>query len=207
MKTKIILHGRLKNQFRKEFEFYNISRARDCFNAISCTYPDFKNQIKRDSLNGINYQIVINGELVENEKTFNKKRKIETIEIVPTVIGSDVGAMFVYFLVSVAIAGIMYLMTPIPEIQPQEISQEVSATSQSYMLGSNSNLAAQGQAVPIRYGLLRVGSSIISSRIRNENMYDPGSYRTVSTPILDWSEGGSAIGSDNRYMNLNILEE
>jgi len=184
MKTKIILYGKLAHKFRKEFEFSNITKITDTAKAISCIYPDFRQQLQEDAFNGINYQIVVNDKVVNGWSDL--KTDFKKIEIIPTVIGNDFGTMFVMFLFQVAVAGIMYLMTPIPEIQPQELSQEVSATSQSYMLGSNSNLAAQGQAVPIRYGLLRVGSSIISSTIENFSMREVKSYKIIATPPINW---------------------
>jgi predicted phage tail protein len=186
MKTKIILYGKLAHKFRKEFEFSNITKITDTAKAISCIYPDFRQQLQEDAFNGINYQIVVNDKVVNGWSDL--KTDFKKIEIIPTVIGNDFSTMLVMFLFQVAVAGIMYLMTPIPEIQPQELSQEVSATSQSYVLGSNSNLAAQGQAVPIRYGLLRVGSSIVSSTIKNSNMKEVNSYKIIATPPINWAD-------------------
>jgi predicted phage tail protein len=187
MKTKIILYGKLAHKFRKEFEFSNITKITDTAKAISCIYPDFRQQLQEDTFNGINYQIVVNDKVVNNWNDL--KTNFKKIEIIPTVIGNGPAGGFVFgMLFSVAVAGIMYLMTPIPEIQPQEISQEVSATSRSYALGSNSNLAAQGQAVPIRYGLLRVGSSMVSSTIENLSMREVKSYKIITSPSINWSD-------------------
>ena len=126
--------------------------------------------------------MIVNEEPIKSWGEFQEEKQIKTIEIVPTIIGFtgfEIPAAVMYFLVAVAVAGITYLLTPIPEITPQEITQEVSPLSQSYIFGSSANLASQGQAVPLRYGLLRVGSSIISSRLTNENLYDK-SYKTTA---------------------------
>jgi predicted phage tail protein len=174
MKTKIKIYGKLGRKFRNEFEFFNISKPSDSIKAINSIYPDFRIEIQNQSQNGIEYQMIVNGEILDSWKMVNEKKRIETIEIAPTIIGSDPVTIVTSLVVSLVVAGITYLMTPIPEIVPQEMTQEVSASSQSYIFGSNANLAAQGQSVPLRYGLLRIGSSIISSRITNENFYTKG---------------------------------
>lgn len=182
MKTRIILYGKLEKKFKKEFNFYNINKPIDSIKAINTIYPEFKSEIQNDAFNGINYQMVVNDEEIKSWKDFSNKKEIRTIEIVPSIVGAEffsLAAAIKYFLIAVAVAGITYLLTPIPEIDPQSMEQEVSPTSQSYIFGSNSNLAAQGQAVPVRYGLLRIGSSIVSSRITNEDLYEQ-SYKNTA---------------------------
>jgi predicted phage tail protein len=189
MKTKIKIYGKLGRKFRNEFEFFNISKPIDCIKAINSIYPNFRIEIQNQSQNGIEYQMIVNGEILDSWKTVNERKTIQTIEIAPTIIGAG-PETWAYIIVSLVVAGITYLMTPIPEIVPQEMTQEISPTSQSYVFGSNANLASQGQAVPLRYGLLRIGSSIISSRITNENFYTKGNtsryieglYSTNFTP-------------------------
>jgi predicted phage tail protein len=195
MKTKIKIYGKLGRKFRNEFEFFNISKPIDCVKAINSIYPDFRIEIQNQSQNGIEYQMIVNGEILDSWKTINEKKRIETIEIAPTIVGSEPTTILVSLVVSLAVAGIMYLMTPIPEIVPQEMTQEISPTSQSYVFGSNVNLAAQGQAVPLRYGLLRIGSSIVSSRIRNKDFYSAGNS------LFDYKEGLYSTRFGNRNIN------
>jgi len=61
---------------------------------------------------------------------------------------------------SIAVQGVMSLLTPKPKA---DFNQEVQAGGKSYLFGNKPANASQGQAVPVGYGRLKIGSSQISS--------------------------------------------
>ena len=61
---------------------------------------------------------------------------------------------------SIALQGVMSLLFPQPK---PDFNQEVSAGGKSYLFGSKPNNITQGQAVPVGYGRLLIGSSQVSS--------------------------------------------
>lgn len=61
---------------------------------------------------------------------------------------------------SIAIQGVMSLLTPKPKA---DFNQEVQAGGKSYLFGNKPANASQGQAVPVGYGRLKIGSSQISA--------------------------------------------
>jgi len=168
MKTKIILHGRLSKKFQKEFEFSNVKNLKTVVSAINSIHPNFKNSLLQDARQGINYQILIDRKITENVRAVKEIKNNSTIEIVPCLLGADPVQIIVGFIVNVVVAGITYLMTP--DAQPRRI--EASIKGESYIFSTPDNLVQQGQALPLGYGRLRVGSQIISSSITNRDSKD-----------------------------------
>lgn len=190
MKTKIKLHGRLAKIFGDSFEFFNIKKPIDAVNAINTIHKNFKDTIITDCKEGQNYELLVNKKSV-NALSLQHKQKIEEIEIVPCIIGhgpvaaigigaaaigvgavvgfgTAMGAFFLTLGMGLIMAGITYLMTPIPENEPREI--EASVKTESFLFQSQNNVASQGAPVRLGYGRLRVGSQVISSSVRNRNI-------------------------------------
>lgn len=192
MKTKIKLHGRLAKIFGNSFEFFNIKKPIDAVNAINTIHKNFKETIIADCKEGQNYELLVNKKNV-NALSLQHEQKIEEIEIVPCIIGhgpfaaiavgaasiaagmgafgalgAAASAFFVTLGVGLVMAGITYLMTPIPENEPREI--EASVKTESFLFQSQNNVASQGAPVRLGYGRLRVGSQVISSSVRNRDI-------------------------------------
>jgi len=62
-------------------------------------------------------------------------------------------------------AGITYLLTPIPENKPKR--QEATVKGESFLFQGANNVTEQGTPVPLAYGRLRIGSKVIQTSIRN----------------------------------------
>ena len=187
--TRIILHGKLARIYRKEFVFENISKPLDALQAIETIYPGFRKDLQDFSQNGMHYDLLVNDKKCEN---LNQKQKLAEINIVPCIVGSIAifqwiwtwaqtiyaayqGLAWYYkvaiaFAVGVVAAGIGYLMTDIPEIEPSEISITTNVKNASYIFQTPQNVAAQGRPVPIIYGRLRVGSFVVSQKITNYDL-------------------------------------
>ena len=73
---------------------------------------------------------------------------------------SALGTAVISIGAGIAIQGAMSLLFPQPK---PDFNQEVQAGGKSYLFGNRQNNTAQGQAVPVGYGRLLIGSSQISS--------------------------------------------
>lgn len=189
MKTKIKLHGRLAKIFGNSFEFFNIKKPIDAVNAINTIHKNFKETIIADCKEGQNYELLVNKKSVD-ALSLQHKQKIEEIEIVPCIIGHGpvaamavgvasvsfgagltgafASAFFISLGVGLIMAGVVYLMTPIPENEPREI--EATVKTESFLFQSQNNVASQGSPVRLGYGRLRVGSQVIASSVRNKDI-------------------------------------
>ena len=187
MKTKIKLHGRLAKIFGDSFEFFNIKKPIDAVNAINTIHKNFKETIIADYKDGQNYELLVNKKSVD-ALSLQHEQKIEEIEIVPCIIGHGIGAIvvgaasvafgiaatgafatafFVTLGVGLIMAGVVYLLTPIPENEPREV--EATVKTESFLFQSQNNVASQGSPVRLGYGRLRVGSQVIASSVRNRD--------------------------------------
>lgn len=178
MKTQITIHGKLGKICGKTFEFHNINSPVDAINAISTIHKDFKQSIINQANQGTHYEMILDGKTQQAFEYRKSVTNIQNIEIVPFVCGADpvsallASAAFKSFVttlvVGLVVAGIVYLMTPIPEIAPREMVAPIKG--ESFIFQSANNVASQGQPVPVGYGRLRVGSQIVSTAVSNKNI-------------------------------------
>ena len=86
--------------------------------------------------------------------------------------GLAVSAFLIALGVGLIIAGIMYLLTPIPENEPNEASIRSSIRNSSFLFQNPSNSSSQGRAIPIVYGRLKVGSHVVGTTITNFQLHE-----------------------------------
>lgn len=169
--AEIILHGILAKKFRPRYNFASIKKVEDCISAVDCISSGFKKFILEESTRGVNYEFVIDGNRIKTQKDYFAVKDFKTVEIVPSIGGADPVTFFVTLAINLVMAGIAYLMTPIPELDlGPEPSLEVEA--QTYFFSTLENTAQQGVSVPVCYGTLRAGSKIIQTArksIQNAN--------------------------------------
>jgi len=187
--TEIRLHGLVARKFKPHFKMANIAKPVDAILAIDANYDGFKNFFLREAERNHLYQFIVDGELVENANQASNKREIETIDIVPFVGGS--GPVGIAFAVNLAIglvmAGIQYLMTPIPENEPQAMVAQLGG--KSFFFASKGNFTSQYSNVPVGYGELRVGSRVTETLIEAIDRNTSSSTGGSST-----SSGGAGGG-------------
>lgn len=163
--TEITLHGLVSKKFKSHFKMANITKPVDAILAIDANYDGFKNFFLGEAERNHFYQFIVDGELVKNANQALEKKEIKTIDIVPYIGGS--GPVAVAFVVNLAIglvmAGIQYLMTPIPENEPQAMVQQLGGNS--FWFASKANFTSQFVSLPVGYGELRVGSRVIETVI------------------------------------------
>ena len=198
MKTQIILHGKLAKKFGKSFEFYNIHNLKNAVSAINTLNPEFKSYLVKQSQKGINYQVIVDGKIVQNVNNFTDIKQESKIQFVPCILGCDPVTIIVTLVVNLIVAGIQYLMFPTDAMDERRI--EASIKGESYMFSSPDNLARQGQALPLGYGRLRIGSQIISSHIISKDL---------SNNTFDNSDFGFSDNIKNQiseFLNLSLLK-
>lgn len=196
--AEIILHGILAKKFRPRYNFASIKKVEDCISAVDCISSGFKKFILEESTRGVNYEFVIDGNRIKTQKDYFAVKNFKTVEIVPSIGGADPVSFFVTLAINLVMAGIAYLMTPIPELDlGPEPSLEVEA--QTYFFSTLENTAQQGVSVPVCYGTLRAGSKIIQTArksIQNANSNRASVMRNEAGDARYLEEDDSPIYED-----------
>jgi predicted phage tail protein len=183
--TNIYLYGELRNKFGSEFKFH-INSAKEAFLAINANRKGFFDEIKKLATKNIHYRIIVDDQIVENEKEFFIQKAPKEIHIVPIIwgagnttkgivqsvigvsliiagftigIGNPAGMFLASTGAALLVGGVMTLLFPPPK---PDFNQEVAAGGKSYLFGQKPANTSQGQAVPVGYGRLLVGSSQVS---------------------------------------------
>lgn len=188
--TEIHIHGIAGHKFGRFHKFVNINKATDCIKAIDANREGFMQYLISSGQKNQHYELVVDEEPLTSLNEAIEKRKIKRIDVVPVIKGqvNFVIQFVIQVLIQVVIAGIQYLMTPIPEEEP--VAAKARLAPASYMFASRENVTAQYTPVPLGYGALRIGTKIIQS---------------VIEPI-DLSTNESRIGSDIVSRSISSLE-
>ncbi len=198
MKTKIILHGKIAKKFGKTFEFHNICTLKNAVSAMNTINPEFKSYLLQQSREGINYQIIVDEKIIQNVDNFTDIKSESKIQFVPCILGADPVGIIISLVVNLVVAGIQYLLFPQEALNDRRI--EASIKGESYMFSTPDNLARQGQALPLGYGRLRIGSQVVSSFILNKDL---------SNNQFDNSDFGYSDNIKNQiseFLNLSLLK-
>ena len=161
MRTKIRLHGLLATKFGQEFEFVNLNKPTDFLSAMSTKYSNFLDEIKTQHFNGMDYEMVVNDELINDVDGAFEYQKMKTIDLVPSIAGHGVD-FIIYAVVSAFVAaGVAYILSPKPQYNVQDVVARAESTS--FVFGTQLNTTNQGSPVQVGYGRLRVGSQVIQT--------------------------------------------
>ena len=200
--TVINLHGILAHEFGSSF-LMHIKKPKQAIEAINANKTSFKKRIFDLSQQGIHYVILVDGENVNCYEQLEIKKENTTIDILPMICGSgfvaalttlgtflasgaaagSFAATFGGFLVSNAaiiggalnvIATTLIQQALSPSQKSERTEATISGAKESFLIGSKANLAQQGNPIPVGYGRLRVGSSIIQTTIKSY----PQAYQT-----------------------------
>lgn len=168
--TEVFLHGLVSKKFKNYHKFKTLNRPVDAILAIDANYDGFKSFFIKEAEKNYLYELVVDGSVISSPGEALGKREIKQIDIIPCVAGS--GAVAAAFAVNLTIglvmAGIQYLMTPIPENEPATAIAQIGR--KSFFFASKDNETNQYDPVPIGYGALRVGSKVISTSITSVDM-------------------------------------
>ena len=212
MRTEVFLHGKLEKIFGTNFEFTNIFKPKDVVKALNSKFPSFAKEIIEMEKQGMYFQIIINGKLLGDQFMLEKKQEIQTVEIAPCIVGSGpvaavaavvggatlMGGATILGLsaaasfalgVGLLTAGITFLMSSPDNITPED--QEASVRGDSFYFSSQANASVQGSPVPLNYGLLRVGSKVVSNTLRS---YDRESDKTKRVHRVSAKQAMKVVG-------------
>lgn len=191
--TLINLHGILAYEFSPAM-FLAINKPKEVIDAIGSKFSLFRKRINELSEQGIHYALLVDGERIQHFDQLNINRSPNVVDLVPTICGSGIGAAVAvvgaasfaagaagisFGLISaqllmsaglmVASIGLQMALAPKPNMQRPEST--VSGAKQSFLISSKANITEQGNPVPVGYGRLRVGSSVIQSSIKSYPLY------------------------------------
>ena len=156
--------------------------------------------------------MIIDGEKIQHLDQLNINKRPSQIDLVPTICGSGIAAAvggfalagfasttagaallgtYAGFAVSaglmIAGIGLQMMLAPKPEMQRPEST--VSGAKQSFLISSKANLTEQGNPVPVGYGRLRTGSSVVQSTVKSY----PQSYDVAASLTSNDDSSGAAI--------------
>ncbi|UVK96443.1 tail assembly protein [Pseudomonas sp. B21-048] len=187
--TRILLSGSLAQAFgREHFRQLEAGTTVEAFSALKHTIPGFEDFIRGSARKGLRYAIFRNRENVsEGEFTLSGTTEIR---IVPVIAGSKNGGVFqtivgVVLIVAGAvlsgfgqgwigvpmmqvgaamvIGGVVQMLTPVPSSKSGSQQEQASTENKpSYLFNGAFNSTQQGLPVPVIYGQMLVGSSVIT---------------------------------------------
>lgn len=175
--TKINLHGILKYEFGEIIPL-SISRPKEVIDAIDSVKKNFRARIYELARENIHFNIIADGESIKNINQLEMKKNFKQIDIVPVIGGGWVWVVIQIAVMVISMA-IQLMMQPKPP-EAKQLSSEISGNKQSFLFSSKGNLTQQGNPVPVGYGRLRVGSSIIQTSVKSYPQ-----NQQISTVITD----------------------
>lgn len=210
--TLINLHGILAYEFKPSL-YMAINKPKEVIDAVTSRFDFFRKRINELAEQGVHYSIIIDGEKIQHLDQLNISKRPKQIDLIPTICGSGpiaavvgglaiagfastaAGAAFLGAYATFAVSaglmiaglGLQMMLAPKPEMQRPEST--VSGAKESFLISSKANVADQGSPVPVGYGRLRVGSSVIQSTIKSY----PQSYDISASLTSDKDNSGSAL--------------
>ncbi len=180
--TRILLSGSLAKVFgRQHFRHLETGAVVEAFSALKHTLNGFEDFIRDSARRGMRYAIFRNRENVgEDRLTISGTTEIR---IVPVIAGSKNGGLLqtilgaVIFTVSffvpgmqgwgqslgasLMLGGVIQMLSPVPKTASQQ-EQASSENKPSYLFNGAFNSTQQGLPVPVVYGQMLVGSSVVA---------------------------------------------
>ncbi|WP_223429957.1 tail assembly protein [Pseudomonas sp. GL-B-26] len=187
--TLILLSGSLAKAFgREHFRQLETGTTNEAFSALKHTVPGFEDFIRDSARLGLRFAIFRNRENI-NQDGLTLSGTTE-IRIVPVIAGSKsggilqtvVGVVLIvasFFVpgstpaalaassallgtgIALTAGGVIQMLTPVPK-SPDQQEQAVTENKPSYLFNGAFNSTQQGLPVPVVYGQMLVGSSVIT---------------------------------------------
>lgn len=182
--TRILLSGSLAQEFgREHMRSLETGSVQEAFSALKHTVQGFEEFIRKCAARGLRFAIFRNRENV-GEREFTLRGTTE-IRIVPVIAGSKSGGILQVVLgavlivagaflwatpmggplvamgISMALGGVMQMLSPVPK-SPGQQEQATTENKPSYLFNGAFNSTQQGLPVPVVYGEMLVGSSVIA---------------------------------------------
>lgn len=194
---KVVLAGELGKRYGRE-HYFVIATPAEAVRALCANFPEFKKHVIAQEENNVGYKIIINNHpTVQPEELHHPASHHAVIVIAPVIAGSKSG--FGQVLFGAALIGLSFVLPTAPLIAGFQFSassiafnmglsmvlggaasflsrppkapapNEAPENKPSYAFDGPVNTVQQGQPVPVGYGKLIVGSSVISAGMTAEN--------------------------------------
>lgn len=183
-KTSVRLSGSLATKFWRQKDYLLESgTTNEVFSALRNTVDGFADEIMRMSRAGIRFAIFRNRVNVgETELTLKGTTEIRIVPIISgsknggllqTIVGAAMivagaflwatpfGAPLVSMGIAMVAGGVMQMLSPVPK-SPSQQEQATTENKPSYLFNGAFNSTQQGLPVPVVYGQMLVGSSVIA---------------------------------------------
>lgn len=178
--TMILLSGSLAKEFGREHpKKLETGTAKEAFSALVNTVEGFKDFIRDSARRGLRYAIFRNRENVGVDR-FGMCGATE-IRIVPVISGSKNAGLFQTILgvvlivasfipgfqalmpvgIAMTLGGVVQMLSPVPKTASQQ-EQASTENKPSYLFNGAFNSTQQGLPVPVIYGEMLVGSSVVA---------------------------------------------
>ena len=166
----VYLHGELGSTLGKHWEL-EVDSVQEALWAIEANTGKLTEFLSKNQDKFEHYTFSIDNKTLEKQSELESSlpRQSKNIHIMPQVAGGELGTIITMIVVSVVTGLIMQALFKPPK--PKEEKE-----TKSYLFSGPVNTAAQGVPIPIGYGRLRVGSTVISASLRNQQLYEFGGY-------------------------------
>lgn len=187
--TTIHIGGFLSKIYGKKFIF-KINSCSNALRAIECIKPGFLKKFFELSKMGYNYQIIADAKSINNKNDFIKRDKIKNIYIIPSISGGvaeeTIGQIIMQAIIQAIVQAIISALVQLAvslitmallnqgttikdrnEIAVGGSFSAINAASKSYIFSNEENKASQGSPIPIGYGKMKIGASIVFSSVKS----------------------------------------
>ena len=166
----VYLHGELGSTLGKHWEL-EVDSVQEALWAIEANTGKLTEFLSKNQDKFEHYTFSVDNKTLEKQSELESSlpKQSKNIHIMPQVAGGEIGSIIVAIVVSIATGLIMQALFKPPK--PKEEKE-----TKSYLFSGPVNTAAQGIPIPIGYGRLRVGSSVISASLRHQQLYEFDGY-------------------------------
>lgn len=190
---KVILYGELANRFGREHHL-SVNNASEAIQAFCVNFPGFKDLVRNAHKYGIGFKVFVGGSPLQREKDAKlPSSSSQDIKIVPAIFGSGgwaktligavlivggvvvsgatfggaspIGGAMISAGIGLVLNGVYQLLTSPPDANSDANSADVN--NQSFIFSGPENVTQQGGGVPIGYGRMMIGSTVISAGIED----------------------------------------
>ena len=158
----IYLHGGLGKRFGRKWSI-NAQTPYEAASALFANSPELEKYIFKKEQEGIFYGIKKgNSKDFANKEEYQLKTN-QDLHLFPIPVGSDLTGFAVSLLVTaITTAASMYISKKIAEAMQRD-DKTLQAQTKSFLYNGSDNRFQQGSSVPLGYGMMKVGSNVISA--------------------------------------------
>lgn len=213
---EVVLYGPMRAKFGRSFKF-DVKSVGEAFRALNSCVPGFKAWFAERARAGASYKILVGQRAVATGELAIESDSSLPIRIVPVVEGSKnnkllgaviavIGAVIMWFTgnpyvfqmgLAMVIGGVAMMMVPTPKTPS---STESNKGPGSQVFDGASNATTPGSAVPLLYGVMEVGSVVVSAAIYTDDispvLYNGGGGSEGDFPPFGGGGGGGGAGWD-----------